>query len=1128
MKIQDILKYYQEDKILKNLVEEFDEGSGKTVRLKGLHGSQRAFVFAALFRIFKKNALVVCNDKEDALYFLNDIQGMLSRKDILFFPASYKRPYQLEEIDNANILQRAEVLNLLNHTASGHALIVTFPEALSEKVINRKSLVKNTFEIKTGDHLDLDFLVDLLSEYGFDRTDFVYEAGQFSVRGGILDLYSFSAEFPYRMEFDGDIIESIRSFDPADQLSKEDIPGISLIPNIQTRLKDEERVTFLEYISPSTVIYLRDLESAIVELDKFYERAQNHYQENKTKTGGISVFSAPNKLYYSGSEFVSELNRFNVLEFGSRSYFRKSKILEFAGNPQESFHKDFNLLAQHLHHNHESGIQNFIVTENEKQLTRLREIFKELDKEAVFEGIQGELHEGFLDKERLIACYTDHQIFERYHRYKVKASYSKTKALTLKELRELKPGDYVTHVTHGIGKFGGLETVKAGESEQEAIRIFYEGGDSIYVNVNALYKVSKFSGSEGSAPRLNKLGSQEWSKAKSKAKKKIKDLAFDLINLYARRKAQPGFQFSHENYLQTELEASFLYEDTPDQQKATEAVKGDMEQPHPMDRLICGDVGFGKTEIAVRAAFKAVTDGKQVAILVPTTILALQHHRTFSDRLKNFPVTVEFLNRFKTAKEQKDILERIKNGRIDILIGTHRLISEDVIFKDLGLMIIDEEQKFGVGIKEKLKTTRVNIDTLTLTATPIPRTLQFSLLGVRDLSIIATPPPNRQPVQTILENFEPEVIRDAIAYELKRGGQVFFVHHRIKELEEIAGMIKKLVPDARIAIGHGQLTGPQIEKVMVNFIEGEYDVLVSTTIVESGLDIPNANTIIINKAHLYGMSDIHQMRGRVGRSNKKAFCYLLSPPLSTLTSDARKRLSAIEEFSDLGSGLQVAMRDLDIRGAGDMLGAEQSGFINEIGYEMYHKILDEAVYELKEESFSELFADELKNRRKEAADDCQVDTDLQVLIPNDYVNSISERMNFYQQISSAETESEIQAISRNMLDRFGKIPEPVLALFDTIRIRELGKSFGFEKIIVKNGTIKGNFISDSTSPFYSSGTFSAILAFVQKGNNNIRLRQAQKNLVLEINNITSVKETWVELSKLKAFVEQFKESNAVS
>jgi transcription-repair coupling factor (superfamily II helicase) len=907
VKVQDILKSYREHPELKSFATALHEGKQGHFHLKGCTGSQEAFLIASIYQHLHRNAVIVLNDKEDALYFLNDLQALMPRKEILFFPASYKRPYQLDDIDNANVLQRAEVLNQLNHTQSGRSLIITFSEALSEQVVNKRSLVKNTLDVKKGEQCGMDFVVDVLEEYGFDHVDFVWEPGQYSKRGGILDVFSFAHELPYRVEFFGDEIDSIRSFDPVDQMSKDDHPKVSLIPNIQKNLFNEEKIHFLEYVGESTVVFLQNIDFIEADLDRQFTRAEKHWEDLMTRSGGGASSKGPEEIYTSGKAFLKDLDRFNIVEFGTRFRFRKTvATLEWEGSPQPSFKKEFPLLAKHLHGNYMAGVQNYIFSDNEKQIHRLKDIFKEIDHEANFNGVDSSIHRGFLDKKLRIACYTDHEIFERYHRYTARAQAARSQAMTLKELQDLQPGDFVTHIAHGIGRFAGLHRIKVGPNEQEAIKIIYQDGDEIYVNVNSLYKISKYAGKDADPPKLSKLGSPEWARKKAKTKSRIKELAFDLIALYAQRKSQNGFACDPDSYMQDELEASFMYEDTPDQVKATEDIKRDMESRVPMDRLVCGDVGFGKTELAIRAAFKAAASGKQVAVLVPTTILALQHYNTFRDRLADFPVKVDFLNRYRSPKEEKEVLEGISAGKIDILIGTHRIVSKDVKFKDLGLMVIDEEQKFGVGVKEKLKLMKVNVDSLTLTATPIPRTLQFSLLGVRDLSVLATPPPNRQPVETIVTTFDQGTLRDAVAYELKRGGQVFFIHNRIADLDEMGSLVKKLVPDARVALAHGQLSAAQMEKVMSNFIEGEYDVLMCTTIIESGLDIPNANTIIINEAHNYGLSDLHQMRGRVGRSNRKAFCYLFAPHETVLSRDARKRLKAIAEFTDLGSGFHIS------------------------------------------------------------------------------------------------------------------------------------------------------------------------------------------------------------------------------
>lgn len=1136
MKIQDILKRYRENTVLQRFAGTLKAADRGRFHLKGLAGSQFAFVLAGLYQNLQRNTLVVLNDKEDALYFLNDLQALMPRKDMLFYPASYKRPYQIEEIDNANVLQRAEVLNQLNHTHSGRQLIVTFAEALSEQVINKRSLVKNTLDVKVEDNCGMDFIVEVLDEYGFESADYVWEPGTYSKRGGILDVFSFAHEFPYRIEFFGEDVESIRSFDPVDQISRDDHTKVSLIPNIQKNLIEEEKIHFLDYLSDSTLVFAQNVEFVKADLDRQFGRAEKYWRELQAQSGGAATSVAPEDMYTTGTQFVQSLEKFTAVSFGSKAGFRKlDEALEWQGAPQPAFRKEFELLARHFHQNGEIGIRNYVLADNGKQFQRLAEILEEkahseageLELEAKFEGIQSVIHKGFLDKQLNLCLYTDHEIFERYHRYKSRAQVSRSQAITLKELKDLQPGDYVTHIHHGIGKFAGLQRIRTGAHEQEAVKIIYRDGDEIYVNVNSLYKISKYTGKESTPPKLSKLGSPEWAKKKAKTKSRIKEVAFDLIALYASRKAKKGFAFEPDSYMEQELEASFMYEDTPDQVKCNEDVKRDMESPVPMDRLICGDVGFGKTEIAVRAAFKAAVNGKQTAVLVPTTILALQHYHTFANRLSEFPIRVDFLNRFKSSKQQKETIKDLKDGKIDIIIGTHRIVSKDMGFKDLGLLVIDEEQKFGVGVKDKLKTMKHNVDTLTLTATPIPRTLQFSLLGVRDLSIIATPPPNRQPVETIVETFEQESIRDAIAYEMKRGGQVFFVHNRVAELEEMAAMIKKLVPDARIAIAHGQMTGAKMEKIMADFIEGEYDVLACTTIIESGLDIPNANTIIINQAHNYGLSDLHQMRGRVGRSNRKAFCYLFAPHETLLSRDARKRLKAIEEFTDLGSGFHIALKDLDIRGAGDLLGAEQSGFINEIGYEMYQKILQEAIEELKEEQFPDLFKEELKQKKatETFVEDCIVETDLNVLIPEKYLPIVAERLNFYNRISNSENEDELRQISREMIDRFGPIPAQVLGLFDAVRIRRFGRQLGFEKVVLKQDTLRLYFPSDKESAYYSSPLFPMILSWVQANSNKARFRESPKYLSLIIKPVEGLKGILTQLREVEIYINELRTVN---
>lgn len=1043
----------------------------------------------------------VLPDREEAAYFQSDLENLFDR-EIILFPSSFRKPFDFTQPDSANVLQRAEALNELMHAEEFGKLVVTYPEALAERVINRESLEKNTLEIATGNKLSIEFINEFLIEYEFERVDFVYEPGQFSIRGGIVDIFSFSSDLPFRIEFFGDFIESIRTFQIEDQLSQEQVKSITIVPNVQSKYLTTQNISLLEYIDRDTSIWFKDIQFSLDIIKTGYKKATELWKAlpaaDKQKN---PEWIDPRYNFAEEKLLASQLNDFPVVEFGKQFFYQPTEVIEFETRPQPSFNKDFNLLIHNIRQNEGEKITNFIFTDSPKQIERLYTIFADIDKTVQFTPVNIALREGFLDYGQKIACYTDHQIFDRYYKYKLKKGYARSQAITLKELRELKPGDFITHIDHGIGKYAGLEKVEVNGKIQEMIRLIYADNDLLYVNINSLNRISKYSGKEGTIPRLNKLGTDTWDKLKKATKKKVKDIARDLIKLYAKRKAQNGTAFPPDSYLQTELEASFLYEDTPDQEKATSDVKKDMESPHPMDRLVCGDVGFGKTEVAVRAAFKAVTYGKQVAVLVPTTILALQHYKTFLSRLQDFPVTIDYVNRFKSSKQIKETLQRLQEGTIDIVIGTHRLVSKDVKFKDLGLLIIDEEQKFGVGVKEKLKQLRVNVDTLTLTATPIPRTLHFSLMGARDLSIIATPPPNRQPVVTELHVFNEKLIKEAVEYEINRGGQVFFIHNRVQDLAQLGGLVKKLVPDARVGIAHGQLEGEDLEDVMLKFINGEYDVLVATTIIEAGLDIPNANTILINHAHMFGLSDLHQMRGRVGRSNKKAFCYLLSPPLSTLTPEARKRLSAIEEFSDLGSGFNVAMRDLDIRGSGNLLGAEQSGFIAEIGFEMYHKILDEAINELKEEEFKDVFKDE---KRLSSVTFTQIDTDLEVLIPDNYVTNITERYNLYTEISKLENEEQLTEFSRNLRDRFGPVPRPVKELLNTLKLQWLGKEIGFEKVSFKKHTLKGYFVSDQNSPYFQSTQFGNVLQFVKANARRCNLKEVRKTLRIAVENVNTL------------------------
>jgi len=1103
LNIRDILERYKADERVTALAQALNAGKAPRVQLRGLVGSGDAAVAVALYFLQHQHMIFVLPDREEASYFQADIEN-LTGKEILLFPSSYRKAFEFTQPDSSNVLARAEVLNELNHSSEFGQLIVTYPEALAEKVIDRASLEKNTLEIAVSNKLSIDFINEFLIEYDFERVDFVYEPGQFSIRGGIVDIFSFSHDLPYRVEFFGDFIESIRTFEIESQLSVEQVKSITIVPNVQSKFLTENNISLLEYVDAGSQVWIKDVQFTLDIIKSGYKKAVELWKALSSEEKQKNQDWIDPKFGFTDDKLIADqLHDFPVVEFGKQFFYQARHTIDFDMRPQPSFNKDFTLLIHNFKNNEADKIENFIVTDSAKQVERLYAILDDLDKAAKFTPISIALREGFVDRQQKIACYTDHQIFDRYYKYKLKKGYQRSQAITLKELRELKPGDFVTHIDHGIGKYAGLEKVEVNDKMQEMIRLIYADNDLLYVNINSLNRISKYSGKEGHVPKLNKLGTDTWDRLKRTTKKKVKDIARDLIKLYALRKAKEGKSFSPDSYLQTELEASFIYEDTPDQEKATADFKRDMESPHPMDRLICGDVGFGKTEVAIRAAFKAVADSKQVAILVPTTILAAQHYKTFSDRLKGFPVNIDYVNRFKSSRQIKETLEKLANGRVDIIIGTHRLVSKDVKFKDLGLMIIDEEQKFGVATKEKLKSMRANVDTLTLTATPIPRTLHFSLMGARDLSIISTPPPNRQPVVTELHVFNDTLIKEAIEHEIDRGGQIFFIHNRVADLMQLGALIHKLVPKARIGIAHGQLEGDELEDVMLKFVNGEYDVLVATTIIEAGLDIPNANTIIINHAHMFGLSDLHQMRGRVGRSNKKAYCYLLSPPLSTLTPEARKRLSAIEEFSDLGSGFNVAMRDLDIRGSGNLLGAEQSGFIAEIGFEMYHKILDEAIQELKDDEFKGLFQDE---KPRPFISFTQIDTDMELHIPDEYVTNIAERYNLYAELSKIENETELQAFAQQLHDRFGPVPLQVTDMLNTVRLQWLGKAIGFEKISLKKNVLRGYFIASQQSPYFESSMFRQVLSFVQSNPRRTNIKEVKNTLRLSVDGVNSIDE----------------------
>lgn len=1114
---KEFIQSYIKDSYIQSVAKLIKPNDKQNISLKGINGSLDAVIASTVHQINHQNDLFILHDKEEAAYFQNDLQSLLPAREIFLFPESFKRPYDIQEIENANVLFRAEILNRINHKDVKGELIVTYPEALAEKVINKRSLLQNTLTLKTTDVIDIQHFTEQLISFDFEKTDFVYEAGQFSLRGGIIDIFSYAHELPYRIELLANEIESIRTFNPDSQLSVDYLKEIHLIPNVQTRLQKESMDSFLSFFPRNTKIWIKDLSLTKDIIEKYYDKATSLFDNVVDQSGKTQIVLPPKDLFESARSFSDKIYDFSVIEFGNRYYLPKSIDIEFSSRSQPSFNKNFELLSQNLLENQEKGYNNIISSDSESQINRLATIFEEINPLVRFESIPVELRNGFIDDLSKIALYTDHQLFDRFHKYKTKRKYSKSKSITLRELQTLQPGDYVTHIDYGIGRFVGLDKLFVNGQEQEALRLIYKDDDLLYVSVQSLHKISKYTGKEGKPPVMSKLGSQEWETKKRKVKSKVKDIAADLIKLYAQRKTTKGFSFSKDSFLQAELESSFIFEDTPDQARSTNDVKTDMVRTHPMDRLVCGDVGFGKTEVAIRAAFKAVCDNKQVAVLVPTTILAFQHFRTFNERLKDFPVEIEYISRFRSTSSIKKIIGRIKERKTDIVIGTHRLVNKDIQFNDLGLLIIDEEQKFGVGVKERLKEIKVNVDTLTLTATPIPRTLHFSLMGARDLSIIGTPPPNRQPVTTEIYTFNEEVIRDAISFELRRGGQVFFVHNRIKDIEEIANIVLRLVPEARIAVAHGQMRGDQLEKKMLKFIEGEYDLLVSTNIIESGLDIPNANTIIINHAHMFGLADLHQMRGRVGRSNKKAFCYLLSPPVSGLTTEARKRLRTLEEFSELGDGFKVAMRDLDIRGAGNMLGGEQSGFINDLGFDTYHKILDEAVNELKETEFKYLFEEDMDEKVRLLSEDCIIETDFEMLIPEDYVTNISERLNLYSRLDNIESDESLQSFSTELKDRFGPIPEEVQTLFETVEIRWIAEQLGMEKLTIKNNTLKAQFINPDNAVFYNSEIFGKILNYIKNHSSKCALKEVKNKPLLvikDLSNVTQAKNTLQEMLEI--------------
>ncbi len=1098
------------------LFQDYSNNKEKSIHLKGLNGSATALFAATVLAHNKNTHLFLVPDKEEAAYLYNDLANVLNEEQILFFPSSYKRTIAHQETDEAGIILRTRLLNRLQkEDKSDNALaIITYPEGLIEKVATIENLNNNTLDLLVGEKISISFIREVLYEYKFEESDFVYEPGQFSVRGSIVDIFSFSNNLPYRVDFFGEEVESIRTFEADTQLSKEKLQQISIVPNIGYMLSGGNNTNILNLLPKDTSLWTKDLPLIYSEIEKAYPAIP----------GKILTFQGEEKVLKeavinSAEELKILIEPFQQVEIGQSYSFSTKQVVNFRTIPQPAFKKNFELLAQNLVENQSNKFVNFILSDNPRQIQRLKDIFAGMAEPVTFIPVETALHEGFVDNDLNICIYTDHQIFERYHKYNIRHHFAKSEAITINEIRGLNPGDYVVHIDHGIGVFGGLQKIEENGKIQEKITLVYKDNDVIFVSIHNLHKISKYKGKEGETPRIYKLGTPAWQNLKQSTKKKMKDIARELIDLYAKRKGEEGFRYSPDTYMQEELEASFIYEDTPDQEKATRSVKNSMEAPYPMDHLVCGDVGFGKTEIAIRAAFKAVADSKQVAVLVPTTILALQHYNTFKDRLENFPCKVDYISRLKPPKQQKEVLEKLETGEIDILIGTHKLVGKDIKFKDLGLLIVDEEQKFGVSVKEKLKHLKVNVDTLTLTATPIPRTLQFSLMGARDLSIINTPPPNRHPIHTELHTFNEETIKEAIDYEMSRNGQVFFIHNRVDSLVSIEIMINKLCPGVKTISAHGQLEGEKLEQIMLDFINGDFDVLISTTIVESGLDIPNANTIIINNANMFGLSDLHQLRGRVGRSNKKAFCYLLAPPVQVLTPEARRRLKAIEDFTDLGSGFNIAMQDLDIRGAGNLLGAEQSGFISDIGYETYQRILAEAMLELRETEFKEFFSQEDEQAKHQQnshfVTDTQIDTDMELLFPDSYISNITERMRLYRELDNIDNNEKLAEFEKMVIDRFGALPKASKELLDEVRLRWQAEMLGIEKIILKGNKMLVYFISNQESKFYQSEIFDKLIRYIQKNPRTFQMKEAKDKLSMVVENIKSVKQAIDMLSRLE-------------
>lgn len=1133
MDIQNIKQLYAKAPGTVALCKLLQENRGSNIFLQGQQASATPLLFAAVATEIKQTFLFVLQDADEAGYFYHDLTQVMGTQNVLFFPSSFKRSVKYGQRDSANEILRTEVLarvSARDKQATESLLIISYPEALSELVVSKQHLDERRLSLKTGQQqIDITDIAHKLREYGFQEVDYVYEPGQYSVRGSILDVYSFSCENPFRIDFFGREIDTIRTFEVQDQLSKDKLNEIEIVPELAALTT--ERVSFLNFLPSNSVMvykdfaYIRDVIAHVYD-EGYSKQAITEQLEGATEIEQKQIIDELNKekTLLSPSQFAQQAATFRTIEFGihagktSSSALQKETkydIIKFKITPQPLFHKNFDLLVDSLDDYILLGYKLYILADSDKQNQRLKDIFADMDsqkaKSIVFEPVNKTLHEGFADDDLKCCFFTDHQIFDRYHKYNLKSDGARAgkMALTMKELQEMEPGDFIVHVDFGIGKFGGLVRVPAGNSYQEMIRIIYQHNDKVDVSIHSLYKISKYRRSDtGETPRLSTLGTGAWDRLKEKTKKRIKDIARDLIKLYAQRRHERGHAFSGDSYLQHELEASFLYEDTPDQSKATQDVKADMESQRPMDRLVCGDVGFGKTEVAVRAAFKSACDSKQVAVLVPTTVLAYQHYQTFKNRLKGMPVRVDYLSRARTAKQTKQVLTDLEDGKIDILIGTHKLLGKAVKWHDLGLLIIDEEQKFGVSTKEKLRKLKTNVDTLTMSATPIPRTLQFSLMGARDMSIIRTPPPNRYPIHTELATFSHEVIADAINFEMSRNGQVYFVHDRINGLQEIANLIHKYVPDCRIAIGHGQMPPEELEKVLMGFMNYDYDVLLSTTIVENGIDISNANTMIINDAHRFGLSDLHQMRGRVGRSNRKAFCYLLAPPKSSLTPEARRRLEALENFSELGSGFNLAMQDLDIRGAGNLLGAEQSGFMEDLGYETYQKILNQAVTELKNDEFQDIYAEQMAQGNdisgEEFVEDCAIESDLEMYFPDNYVPGSSERMLLYRELDNINDDNDLETYRQRLIDRFGEIPHEGLELMQVVPLRRLGKRLGCEKISLKQGKMNMQFVANPESAYYQSRTFSAVINYVGNHPRRCDFKQVGTRRLLTISEIPTV------------------------